>query len=133
MTVTTDTAEKTVIIVGIRFRPAGRIYYFDPQGQSFSTGQYVIVETVRGVEAGRVVIASKKIIESDLSDPLKPVLRLATEDELRMMLSFKSKEKETLVRCAERIVQHNLPMKLVESEYTFDGSRLTFYFTADNA
>jgi cell fate regulator YaaT (PSP1 superfamily) len=130
MTVTTE-SEKTVIIVGIRFRPAGRIYYFDPQGQSFSTGQYVIVETVRGVEAGRVVIASKKLAESEVSDPLKPVLRLATEDELRMMLSFKSKEKEALVRCAERIVQHNLPMKLVESEYTFDGSRLTFYFTAD--
>jgi cell fate regulator YaaT (PSP1 superfamily) len=130
MTVATD-SEKAVIIVGIRFRPAGRIYYFDPQGQSFSTGQYVIVETVRGVEAGRVVIASKKIVESELSDPLKPVLRLATEDELRMMLSFKSKEKEALVRCAERIVQHHLPMKLVESEYTFDGSRLTFYFTAD--
>ncbi|SRR5579884_2135543 len=130
MTVTTE-SEKTVIIVGIRFRPAGRIYYFDPQGQSFSTGQYVIVETVRGVEAGRVVIASKKLAESDVSDPLKPVLRLATEDELRMMLSFKSKEKEALVRCAERIQQHHLPMKLVESEYTFDGSRLTFYFTAD--
>jgi cell fate regulator YaaT (PSP1 superfamily) len=130
MTVTTETAT-TVIIVGIRFRPAGRIYYFDPQGQSFNTGQYVIVETVRGVEAGRVVIASKKIAESELTDPLKPVLRLATEDELRMMLSFKSKEKEALVRCAERVVQHNLPMKLVESEYTFDGSRLTFYFTAD--
>jgi cell fate regulator YaaT (PSP1 superfamily) len=133
MTVTTESekTEKTVIIVGIRFRPAGRIYYFDPQGQSFGTGQYVIVETVRGVEAGRVVIASKKLAESEVNDPLKPVLRLATEDELRMMLSFKSKEKEALVRCAERIVQHNLPMKLVESEYTFDGSRLTFYFTAD--
>jgi cell fate regulator YaaT (PSP1 superfamily) len=125
------TTEKTVIIVGIRFRPAGRIYFFDPQGQTFTNGQYVIVETVRGVEAGRVVIASKKVAEEDLSDPLKPVLRLATEDELRMMLSFKSKEKEALVRCAERIRQHNLPMKLVESEYTFDGSRLTFYFTAD--
>jgi cell fate regulator YaaT (PSP1 superfamily) len=123
--------EKTVLIVGIRFRPAGRIYYFDPQAQTFTTGQYVIVETVRGIEAGRVVIASKKIAEDDLSDPLKPVLRLATEDELRMMLSFKSKEKEALVRCAERVKQHNLPMKLVESEYTFDGSRLTFYFTAD--
>ena len=130
MTLATDT-EKTVIIVGIRFRPAGRIYYFDPQGQTFTTGQYVIVETVRGVEAGRVVIAPKKIAERDLTDPLKPVLRLATEDELRMMLSFKSKEKEALVRCAERVIQHTLPMKLVESEYTFDGSRLTFYFTAD--
>src|SRR5438876_4107571 len=130
MSLATST-EQTVLIVGIRFRPAGRIYYFDPQKQSFNTGQYIIVETVRGVEAGRVVIAPKRIAESDLSDPLKPVLRLATEDELRMMLSFKSKEKEALVRCAERVQQHNLPMKLVESEYTFDGSRLTFYFTAD--
>ncbi len=123
--------DKTVTIVGIRFRPAGRIYYFDPQEQSFTTGQYVIVETVRGTEAGRVVIASKKIAEDDLSDPLKPVLRLATEDELRTMLSFKSKEKEALLRCHERVQQHHLPMKLVEAEYTFDGSRLTFYFTAD--
>jgi cell fate regulator YaaT (PSP1 superfamily) len=131
MTVTTDTTAKTLIVVGIRFRPAGRIYYFDPQDQSFTNGQYVIVETVRGVEAGRVVMASKKIAEQDLSDPLKPILHLATEDELRLMLSFKSKEKEALARCHERIVQHNLPMKLVEAEYTFDGSRLTFYFTAD--
>ena len=127
----TSTVEKIVTIVGIRFRPAGRIYYFDPQGASYSTGQYVIVETSRGVEAGRVVIASKKLAERELSDPLKPVLRLANEDELRMMLSFKSKEKETLVQCAQQVQQHNLPMKLVEAEYTFDGSRLTFYFTAD--
>src|SRR5947209_10973290 len=124
-------SENVVVITGIRFRPAGRIYYFDPQGQSYTTGQYVIVETVRGVEAGRVVIASKKMAESDLSDPLKPILRLATEDELRMMLSYKSKEKEALVKCAERVAQHRLPMKLVESEHTFDGSRLTFYFTAE--
>lgn len=130
MSLVTST-EKTVLIVGIRFRPAGRIYYFDPQEQSFTTGQYVIVETVRGVEAGRVVIAPKKIVESDVTDPLKPVQRLATEDELRMMLSYKSKEKEALIRCAERITQHRLPMKLVEAEYTFDGSRLTFYFTAE--
>jgi cell fate regulator YaaT (PSP1 superfamily) len=123
--------ENVVTIVGIRFRPAGRIYYFDPQGQSYTTGQYVIVETVRGTEAGRVVIASKKLAESDLTDPLKPVLRLASEDELRMMLSLKSKEKDALVQCARHVVQHNLPMKLVEAEYTFDGSRLTFYFTAD--
>src|SRR5215472_6182688 len=127
----TSTVEKIVTIVGIRFRPAGRIYYFDPQGASYTNGQYVIVETVRGVEAGRVVLASKKIAEGDLSEPLKPVLRLATEDELRMMLSFKSKEKEALVQCAQQVAQHNLPMKLVEAEYTFDGSRLTFYFTAE--
>lgn len=124
-------AENSVTIVGIRFRPAGRIYYFDPQEASYTTGQYVIVETVRGVEAGRVVIASKRVAESDLSDPLKPIVRLASEDELRMMLSFKSKEKEALVQCAYHVGQHKLPMKLVEAEYTFDGSRLTFYFTAD--
>src|SRR5579863_8722626 len=123
--------ENFVTIVGIRFRPAGRIYYFDPRGASYSTGQYVIVETVRGIEAGRVVIAPKKIAEKDVSDPLKPALRLASEEELRMMLSFKSKEKEALVQCAYHVQQHRLPMKLVEAEYTFDGSRLTFYFTAD--
>jgi len=123
--------ENVVTIVGIRFRPAGRIYHFDPQGQSYTTGQYVIVETVRGIEAGRVVIAAKKVAESDLSDPLKPVLRLANEDELRMMLSFKSKEKDALVQCAQHVAKHNLPMKLVEAEYTFDGGRLTFYFIAD--
>ncbi len=123
--------ENLVTIVGIRFRPAGRIYYFDPQGASYTTGQYVIVETVRGIEAGRVVIAPKKIAEKDLSDPLKPALRLASEEELRVMLSFKSKEKGALVQCAYHVKQHQLPMKLVEAEYTFDGSRLTFYFTAD--
>jgi cell fate regulator YaaT (PSP1 superfamily) len=106
--------ENAVTVVGIRFRPAGRIYYFDPQGQSYTNGQFVIVETVRGVEAGRVVIASKKVAESELSDPLKPVLRLANEDELRMMLSFKSKEKDALVRCAQQVEQLHLPMKLVE-------------------
>ena len=129
--VPTTLSENVVVITGIRFRPAGRIYYFDPQGQSFNTGEYVIVETVRGVEAGRVVIAAKKLAERDLSDPLKPIVRLANEDDLRMMLSFKSKEKEALVKCAERVSQHALPMKLVEAEYTYDGSRLTFYFTAD--
>ncbi len=123
--------ENFITIVGVRFRPAGRIYYFDPQGASYTTGQYLVVETVRGIEAGRVVIAPKKIPEKDLSDSLKPALRLASEEELRMMLSFKSKEKEALVQCAYHVQQHKLPMKLVEAEYTFDGSRLTFYFTAD--
>src|SRR5205807_6872137 len=93
-------AENMVTIVGIRFRPAGRIYYFDPDGLSYTNGEYVIVETIRGVEAGRVVIAAKKLAEDALSDPLKPVLRTATEDDLRMMLAFKSKEKDALVQCA---------------------------------
>lgn len=128
---TVVTSDVYVTIVGIRFRPAGRIYYFDPQGQAFSTGQYVIVETVRGIEAGRVVIAPKKMLQRDLSDPLKPVLRLASEDELRMMLSFKNKEKDALAQCEHHVKKHKLPMKLVEAEYTFDGSRLTFYFVAE--
>ncbi len=123
--------ETLISVVGIRFRPAGRIYYFDPEDQSYTNGQFVVVETGRGVEAGRIVIASKRILPGELTDPLKPILRIAAEEDLRMMLSFKNKEKDALVQCAERVTAHKLPMKLVEAEYTFDGSRLTFYFTAD--
>lgn len=118
-------------VVGVRFRPAGRIYYFDPAGHEVQKGYFVIVETTRGIEAGRVVIAPKQVAESELTDPLKPILRQATEDDLRQLLAFKSKEKNALVRCAQRVDFHKLPMKLVEAEYTYDGSRLTFYFTAE--
>jgi len=118
-------------VVGVRFRPAGRIYYFEPAGKGLEKGNFVIVETARGIEAGRVVIAPRQVADSELSDPLKPILRLATEDDLRQLLAFKSKEKNALVRCAQRVVFHKLPMKLVEAEYTYDGSRLTFYFTAE--
>jgi cell fate regulator YaaT (PSP1 superfamily) len=118
-------------VVGVRFRPAGRIYYFDPASHELAKGQFVIVETTRGIEAGRVVIAPKQVAESELTDPLKPILRQATEDDLRQLLAFKSKEKNALVRCAQRVDYHKLPMKLVEAEYTYDGSRLTFYFTAE--
>src|SRR5579885_812741 len=118
-------------VVGVRFRPAGRIYYFDPAGKEFEKGNFVIVETARGIEAGRVVIAPKQVADSELTDPLKPILRLATEEDLRQLLAFKSKEKNALVRCAQRVGFHKLPMKLVEAEYTYDGSRLTFYFTAE--
>jgi cell fate regulator YaaT (PSP1 superfamily) len=118
-------------VVGVRFRPAGRIYYFDPAGKDLAKGTFVIVETARGIEAGRVVIAPKQVADSELTDPLKPILRQATEDDLRQLLAFKSKEKNALVRCAQRVDFHKLPMKLVEAEYTYDGSRLTFYFTAE--
>jgi cell fate regulator YaaT (PSP1 superfamily) len=118
-------------VVGVRFRPAGRIYYFDPAGKDPEKGQFVIVETARGIEAGRVIVAPKQVAESELTDPLKPILRQATEDDLRQLLAFKSKEKNALVRCAQRVDFHKLPMKLVEAEYTYDGSRLTFYFTAE--
>lgn len=118
-------------VVGVRFRPAGRIYYFDPVGKDMEKGNFVIVETARGIEAGRVVVAPKQVVDAELTDPLKPILRLATEDDLRQLLAFKSKEKNALVKCAQRVEFHKLPMKLVEAEYTYDGSRLTFYFTAE--
>jgi cell fate regulator YaaT (PSP1 superfamily) len=118
--------------VGIRFRPAGRIYYYNPAGFELKTGQWVIVESPKGVECGRVVIAPRQIESSELNgEGLKPVQRLATEDDLRQMLVYKSREKEALQRCADRVSLHALPMKLVEAEYTYDGSRLTFYFAAE--
>jgi cell fate regulator YaaT (PSP1 superfamily) len=118
--------------VGVRFRPAGRIYYYHPNGFDLKTGQWVIVEGVKGLECGRVVIAPRQIAASELpGEGLKPVQRLASEDDLRQLLAFKSREKDVLRRCAERIGLHNLAMKLVEAEYTYDGSRLTFYFTAE--
>jgi cell fate regulator YaaT (PSP1 superfamily) len=120
------------LVVGVRFRPAGRIYYYAPGGFDLRTGQWVIVESGKGVECGRVVIAPRQVVASQLGgEALKPVLRLAEEDDLRQLLKFKAQEKEALRRCAGRVEAHALPMKLVESEYTFDGSRLTFYFTAE--
>ncbi len=127
-----DTAERTVRVVGVRFRPTGRIFYYDPADFPLKPGQWVIVETPKGTECGRVVIAPRQIEIAELGlDDLKPIQRIATEDDLRQMLALKSQEKKALRRCAERVEQHGLPMKLVESEYTFDGSRLTFYFTAE--
>lgn len=118
-------------VVGVRFRPASRIHYYDAAGFNLKTGQWVIVETSKGTECGRVVIAPRQVEASELGGDLKPVQRLASEDDLRQMLAYKSREKEALRRCAERVEQHALPMKLVEAEYTFDGTRLTFYFIAD--
>ncbi|MFI5274308.1 MAG: stage 0 sporulation family protein [Ktedonobacterales bacterium] len=121
-----------VRVVGVRFRPAGRVYYYDPAGHDLKTGQWVIVEGAKGTECGRVVIAPRQVEAAELpSEGLKPVQHLASEDDLRQMLVYKSREKDVLRRCSERIEHHDLPMKLVEAEYTFDGSRLTFYFTAE--
>jgi len=127
----TDDVPAQVRVVGIRFRPASRIYYYDPRGYDLKTGQWVVVETAKGTECGRVVIAPRQVEASEVAtEGLKPVQRLASEDDLRLMLSFKTREKDVLRQCARRIEEHNLPMKLVEAEYTFDGSRLTFFFTA---
>lgn len=126
------TQTTSVPVVGIRFRPTGRIYYYDPAGFDLKTGQWVVVESSKGIECGRVVIAPRQIAMSEVNgDERKAIKRLASEDDLRQMLAYKSKEKDVLRRCSERVEHHSLPMKLVEAEYTFDGSRLTFYFTAE--
>jgi cell fate regulator YaaT (PSP1 superfamily) len=131
MTNETQTA-RAIEVVGVRFRPAGRIYYYTPSGFTLKTGQWVIVESQKGIECGRVVIAPREVVVAELGTAeLKPVQRLAEEDDLRRMLSFKAKEKTALRECAERVSRHALPMKLAEAEYTYDGSRLTFYFTAE--
>ena len=115
----TPPASDTRLVAGVRFRPAGRIYYYDARRfPNLKTGQYVIVETVRGKEAGRVVIAPKQVLASELGDDLKAVERLAEEDDLRKLLAFKKEERNALRLCQERVQQRQLAMKLVEAEYT---------------
>ncbi|MBI4317658.1 MAG: stage 0 sporulation family protein [Chloroflexi bacterium] len=118
-------------IVGVRFKRAGRVYYFDPAGIELHLDDKVVVETTRGSEIGRVVIAPKQVLESELQEPLRPVLRRAMPEDLRQIETFRTKEHDALRKCGEKVAQHGLPMKLVSAEYNFDGSRLTFYFTAE--
>lgn len=118
-------------IVGVRFRQAGKIYYFDPADMELETGYHVIVETARGVEYGTVMIPPKEVGEETVIQPLKPVIRIATEADERIERKNKEKEKEAFQICLEKIAKHKLQMKLVEAEYTFDNNKLLFYFTAD--
>ena len=118
-------------IVGVRFRKAGKIYYFDPAGMEIETGTHVIVETARGIEFGTVMIPPREIEEDGVIQPLKPVIRIATEADEITEQKNKEKEKEAFQICLEKIAKHKLEMKLVEAEYTFDNNKLLFYFTAD--
>lgn len=118
-------------VVGVRFRTAGKIYYFDPQRFDLTIGTYVIVETARGVEFGTVIIAPREVEEEHVIQPLKPVIRIATRDDERIEAKNREKEKEAFKICLEKIQKHNLDMKLVDAEYTFDNNKLLFYFTAD--
>lgn len=118
-------------IVGVRFRKAGKIYYFDPAGLDIEVGSHVIVETARGIEFGTVMIPPKEMEEDNVVQPLKPVIRIATEADERVERKNKEKEKEAFQICLEKIAKHKLQMKLVEAEYTFDNNKLLFYFTAD--
>ena len=118
-------------VVGIRFQKAGKIYYFDPCGLDLETGMHAIVETARGMEMGTVLIPPKDVEDDKIIQPLKPVLRVATEEDEVIAEQNKEKEKEAFEVCKEKILKHGLEMKLIHAEYTFDNNKLLFYFTAE--
>ena len=120
-----------VKVVGIRFRNAGKIYYFGPGDLELNAGMHVIVETARGVEIGTVITNPREVSEESVIQPLKPVIRIATGADERQAEKNLEKEKEAFRICLEKIQKHELDMKLVEAEYTFDNNKLLFYFTAD--
>ena len=118
-------------IIGVRFKSAGRIYYFDPDGHTLSKGEQVIVETSRGTECGEVAIANRHLEDEEFTQPLKKMLRIANETDLAQIEANRDKEAYALKICAEKIHKHNLEMKLIGAEYTFDKNKILFYFTAD--
>ena len=118
-------------IVGVRFRTAGKVYYFGPKNLDLKIGDRVIVETARGVEMGTVAVAPKEVPDDEVVQPLKTVQRIATEEDFKRAEKNKEKEKEAFKICQEKIKKHKLEMKLVDAEYTFDNNKLLFYFTAD--
>ena len=118
-------------IIGVRFKKTGKIYYFDPNGLEIEKGMDVIVETAMGDEFGETVIANKEIEEEKLTNPLKKVIRIATDKDKKMYQEYKSKEDKAMKKCEEKIKKHGLEMKLIDCEYKFDGTKLIFYFTAD--
>ncbi|MFC4389291.1 stage 0 sporulation family protein [Gracilibacillus marinus] len=118
-------------VIGVRFKKAGKIYYFDPGEWNFTTEDYVIVETVRGVEFGKVVVANKCIDEEDIVLPLKQVIRMADDKDKHIVLENKEVADEAYQTCQDKIREHELDMNLVDVEYTFDRNKVIFYFTAD--
>jgi len=118
-------------IVGVRFKRAGKVYYFDPSGTDLKVYDYVVVQTARGVELGQVTIAPKQVLAAEITAELKPIVRKAAPEDLKRAQDFAAKEDGALNECLKIITKLNLPMKLVTSEYNLDGSRLTFYFIAD--
>ncbi|MCR5501977.1 MAG: stage 0 sporulation family protein [Lachnospiraceae bacterium] len=120
-----------VKVVGVRFRTAGKIYFFSPGNLEIKRTDHVIVETARGVEYGYVVSDPKEVKEEDLNSPLKTIMRIATKRDDEQALRNKDKEKEAFKICLEKIAKHGLEMKLIDAEYTFDNNKVLFYFTAD--
>lgn len=118
-------------VIGVRFKPAGKTYYFNPNGFDVRQGDHVIVETSRGMEYGEVVMGKRSIETEQFKKPVKEVVRIATKDDTERYNYNKEFEKEAYKICQEKIQEHGLLMKLVEVEYTFDGNKILFYFTAD--
>lgn len=118
-------------VIGIRFKKAGKVYYFDPAEHTIKLDDYVLVETVRGIEFGQVVIINKRVNEEDVVLPLKRVIRLATEKDMKNVAENKELAKRALTLCTEKIKKHKLDMNLVDVEYTFDRNKVVFYFTAE--
>ncbi len=118
-------------VIGVRFRSAGKIYFFDPVDLEIETGEHVIVETARGMEYGLVVLGKRLVEEERVIQPLKPVTRIATPEDDEIEEENKRKEKEAFEICLEKIQKHGLEMKLIDVEYTFDNNKVLFYFTAD--
>ena len=119
------------VIIGVRFKNTGKVYYFDPGQNQLEKGSLVVVETARGIECGEVVIPNKEVADSTIVKPLKPVLRPATPEDKRRAKENAEKEQRAMRVCQEKIAAHKLDMKLVDVEYTFDNSKILFYFTAD--
>ena len=118
-------------IIGVRFRTAGKVYYFDPKNMEIKRGQHVIVETARGPEYGHVVVGTKEVSREEVVQPLKPVIRVATAEDDEHARRNREKEREAMAICHQKIIKHNLDMKLIDAEYTFDNNKILFYFTAD--
>lgn len=118
-------------VIGVRFKEVGKVYYFDPDGHKLNKDDKVIVETARGIECGIVATENHDVPEEDIIKPLKKLLRVATEEDLKKVQENKEKEKTAFGICEKKILKHNLDMKLVDIEYTFDNSKILFYFTAD--
>ena len=118
-------------IIGVRFKNNGKTYYFSPNGNTIAHSDKVIVETARGLECGDVVIPNRMVDENEIISPLKPVVRIATEKDMLQVEENRVKEKEAFKTCEEKIASHGLQMNLVDVEYTFDGNKILFYFTAD--
>lgn len=118
-------------VVGVRFRNVGKIYYFDPKDYEIKAGDHVIVETARGIEYGKVVLGNRQVTDDKVVHPLKEVLRVATPEDDEREAQNREREREAFKICHKKILEHELDMKLIDAEYTFDNNKVLFYFTAD--